>query len=124
MIPTDVKIPVELQVYCTKKELGKPFKLSSAELECNGLLCDISDILSESQSSELCDKWGMLNIHGLEWVEHEIEFEVIFDSDGEIDNVSLNCHDINDILSDEILGQLKSQAKANYIQERIDRGER
>jgi hypothetical protein len=97
-LPYDVELYLSLTVYCTKIILNSPFLLSTAEINCNGHLRDISDILTDNQRTYLVDKWCEGKSKALKCFDIKMMFEVTFFDKDEIDTVTLNGHDINDIV--------------------------
>lgn len=100
-LPYDVELEVEFDVCCTRISYG----------ECPDVKVALHDnydwerILTLPQKCELRDEWWCYetaNEKMFETVEIKLPFEVSFLSKGEIDNVSLNGIDINDIVSPEM----------------------
>lgn len=124
MSSKDVTIPVELEVYCTKRSPTDFHRVKSVKLngfEIFSELCD-GDLIHHKDRDELLDKWCMTNEETVKTIEHDIEFECTFNDIGRLVNVELGYESINDIIADGMYIQLTDQALSNHIADLKDRG--
>jgi hypothetical protein len=98
-LPYDVELEVEFDVCCSRKTPSSYFELKIA----NAYGSDFEGLLNEDQKCELRDEWLTWAINeDLQFCDIKLKFEVTFSAKDEIDNVSLNGVDINDIVSKEL----------------------
>jgi hypothetical protein len=120
-----VKIPCNLEVYCTRTSPTEFHQVRSVKL--NGFEIGYGDLddnlLPESVIDDLRDKWCMTDNEEIKSIEHELEFEVEFTTPDEIDEIRLGFEPITDIISPVMMVELTEKAKENHIAECRDRGE-
>jgi hypothetical protein len=114
----DVKIPCNLEVYCTRKSPTEDYEPRSVLL--NGFeIIDLIDKIS-GKKSEIVDQWDLEGMDGVEDICVDLEFEVTFSSLRELDDVCLCQESIIDIISDDEEDKIYTQAKADFIAQKID----
>lgn len=116
----DIKIEVELNVLSTMETINGQYRFMSVLMsgfEIVGIVDKFPVKWLNDISSNMCfmSEQEIVNV--------DLEFEVDFSDVGEINNISLAGVDINDIVSANMEQELKDEAKALQIQERINRGE-
>lgn len=105
----NLKINTELNVIGTRTHSGSIIYMRSAIL-CGYEIVDILHKLPEIDQESIYDL--MYNYIGVQHIINvDLEFDVDFSDEGEINNVSLACVDINDIVSDEMEQELINKAK-------------
>jgi len=116
-LPYDVTLDVEFDVCCSRRNI---LKSPILKIALNSGV-DWEEVLEEYQKSELTDAWYIFetddNFKHFSSVSIPLKFEVTFAAKGEIDNVSLNGIDINDIVSPEMEADLINEAEKGRMYE-------